>query len=300
LPLLTAAVIGVDPTNLAAVNDAMDAALSGHAYAKSPIDVACWDLAGRSMGVSVSTLLGGIRQERFPLYVAVPLGTPDQMTAYVLERRREGIHRFQLKVGGDPTLDGTRARQIVEATGSEDLVIADANCGWRLNDAILAARAMEGLPRLYIEQPCPTMEECIEVRRHTTLPMVYDELVTDLPSLLRAFREGGAGAVNLKVSRVGGLTKAKLLRDVCDELGLQVTVEDTWGGDVVSATSAHLAATTRTRTLLTVSFMNDWTNEHIAGHQPRSVNGFGSAPAGPGLGIEVDVSKLGKPLFSAG
>jgi L-alanine-DL-glutamate epimerase-like enolase superfamily enzyme len=300
LSLLAPAVIGVDPTNLAAVNDAMDSALSGHGYAKSPIDVACWDLAGRSLGVSVATLLGGIRQERFPLYVAVPLGTPDQMTAYVLARRQEGIHRFQLKVGGDPTLDGTRARQIVAATGPEDLVIADANCGWRLNDAILAARAMEGLPRLYFEQPCPTMEECIEVRKHTTLPMVYDEIVTDLPSLLRAIREGGAGAVNLKVSRVGGLTKARLLRDVCDELGLQVTIEDTWGGDIVTATSAHLAASTRARSLLTVSFMNDWTNEHVAGHQPRSANGFGSAPLRPGLGIEVDVSVLGKPLFSAG
>ena len=249
--------------------------------------------------MSVATLLGGVRQDRFPLYVAVPLGSPDQMTHFVMARRREGVHRFQLKIGGDPTLDGLRARQIVEATGPEDLVIADANCGWRVNDAIMAARAMEPLPRLYFEQPCPTMEECIEVRKHTTLPMVYDEVVTDLPSLLRAIREGGAGAVNLKVSRVGGLTKARLLRDVCDELGLQVTIEDAWGGDVVSATSAHLAASTRARCLFTVSFMNDWTNEHVAGHQPRSANGFGSAPTGPGLGIEVDVSRLGKPLFSA-
>ncbi len=300
LSLLAPAVIGVDPTNLAAVNDAMDSALSGHGYAKSPIDVACWDVTGRLLGVSVATLLGGVRQDRFPLYMAVPLGTPDQMLAYVLERRREGIHRFQLKVGGDPTLDGIRARLIVEATGPEDLVIADANCGWRLNDALIAARAMEGLPRLYFEQPCPTMEECIEVRKHTTLPMVYDEIVTDLPSLLRAIREGGAGAVNLKVSRVGGLTKAKLLRDVCDELGLQVTIEDTWGGDIVSATSAQLAASTRGRCLLTVSFMNDWTNEHVAGHQPRSAHGYGSAPTGPGLGIAVDVSKLGKPILSVG
>jgi L-alanine-DL-glutamate epimerase-like enolase superfamily enzyme len=300
LSLLAPALIGVDPTNLAAVNDAMDAALSGHAYAKSPIDVACWDLTGRALGVSVATLLGGVRQERFPLYMAVPLGTPDQMTTYVLARRKEGIHRFQLKIGGDPAVDGTRARQIVEATGPEDLVIADANCGWRLNDAIMAARAMEGLPRLYFEQPCPTMEECIEVRKHTTLPMVYDEIVTDLPSLLRAIREGGAGAVNLKVSRVGGLTRARLLRDVCDELGLQVTIEDTWGGDIVTATSAHLAASTRARTLLTVSFMNDWTNEHVAGLQPRSANGFGSAPTGPGLGIDVDASRLVRPLFSAG
>ena len=300
LSLLAPAVVGVDPTNLAAIHDAMDFALAGHAYAKSPIDVACWDLTGRALGVSVSTLLGGLRQEQFPLYIAVPLGTPDEMTAYVLERRREGIHRFQLKIGGDPVLDGIRARQIIEATGPEDLVIADANCGWRLNDALIAARAMEGLPRLYFEQPCPTMEECIEVRKRTTLPMVYDEVVTDLPTLLRAAREGGAGAVNLKVSRVGGLTKAKLLRDVCDELGLQVTIEDTWGGDVVSATSAQLAANTRARSLLTVSFMNDWTHEHVAGYQPRSTAGMGSVPNGAGLGIEVDVSQLGKPLLSVG
>ncbi|MBS0394214.1 MAG: mandelate racemase, partial [Proteobacteria bacterium] len=167
------------------------------------------------------------------------------------------------------------------------------------NDALIAARAMADLPRLYLEQPCPTMEECIEVRRHTTLPMVYDEIITDLPSLLRAIRDGGAGAVNLKVSRVGGLSRARTLREVCDALGVQVTIEDTWGGDIVSATSAHLAASTRPGTLLTVSFMNDWTNEHVAGHQPRSVAGVGSAPTGPGLGITVDPSMLGKPLFSA-
>jgi L-alanine-DL-glutamate epimerase-like enolase superfamily enzyme len=298
LSLLAPAVIGVDATNLAAVNDAMDAALAGHAYAKSPIDVACWDLTGRALGASVSTLLGGVRQARFPLYRAVPLGAPEAMIAYVLERRGEGIHCFQLKIGGDPHVDGERARRVVEATGADDLIVADANCGWRLNDAILAARAMEGLPRLYLEQPCPTIEECIEVRKRTTLPMVYDEVVTDLTSLLRVVREGGAGAVNLKTSRLGGLTKAKLMRDACEAMGVQVTIEDMWGGDIVSAVSAHMAATTRPRALLTASFMNDWTNEHVAGYQPRSVNGFGAAPTGPGLGIEVDVSALGAPILS--
>jgi L-alanine-DL-glutamate epimerase-like enolase superfamily enzyme len=277
----------------------MDAALMGHEYAKSPIDVACWDLTGRALGASVTTLLGGLRQAQFPLYMAVPLGSPQEMTEYVLARRAEGIHRFQLKVGGDPAIDGARARQVVEATGDDDVVIADANCGWRLNDAIRAARLMEDLPRLYLEQPCPTMEECIEVRKRTTLPMVYDELVHDVPTLLRAVGEGGAGAFNLKVSKVGGLTKARLMRDVAEELGIQVTIEDTWGGDIVSATSAHLAASTRAKSLLTVSFMNDWTNEHLAGYQPRSVNGVGSAPAGPGLGITVDEAMLGAPLMTA-
>ena len=79
-----------------------------------------------------------------------------------------------------------------------------------------------------------------------------------------------------------------------------MTIEDTWGGDLVTAAVAHLAASTREPHLFTVSFMNDWTNEHIAGYQPRSSGGRGSAPTGPGLGIEVDLAALGAPLLSAG
>ena len=300
LELIAPALIGLDPTNLAEINDTMDATLLGYAYAKSPIDVACWDLSGKAWGASVSELLGGVRQSEFPLYFAVPLGTPEDMSNYVRARRAEGIHRFQLKIGGDPALDAVRARAVIENTEDDDVIIGDANCGWRLNEAIQAASAMSDLPRFYFEQPCPTMEECIEVRKHTTLPMIYDEVVSDVATLLRAVREGGAGGFNLKISKVGGLTKAKLMRDLAQELGLQVTVEDTWGGDIVSATSAHVAASTKQRSLLSVSFMNDWTNEHIAGHQPKSRNGFGSAPRGPGLGIDVDASLLGAPLISVG
>jgi L-alanine-DL-glutamate epimerase-like enolase superfamily enzyme len=298
LELLAPALIGLDPTNISKVYDTMDAVLMGHSYAKSPIDVACWDLTGKAWGASVADMLGGVRQERFPLYFAVPLGSPEEMVNYVLARREEGIHRFQLKIGGDPTLDGIRAKHIIDATGPEDLIVGDANCGWRVNDAIIAARAMENLPRFYFEQPCPTMEECIEVRKHTTLPMVYDEVVNDPATLIRAVREGGAGAFNLKVSKVGGLTKAKLMRDLGQELGLRMTIEDTWGGDVVSAASAHLAASTKERALLSVSFMNDWTNEHVAGYQPRSKDGFGSAPSAHGLGIEIDAKALGQPIYS--
>ena len=130
--------------------------------------------------------------------------------------------------------------------------------------------------------------------------MIYDEVVSDTATLLRAARDGGAGGFNLKISKVGGLTKAKLMLDLGQELGLQITVEDTWGGDIVAATSAHVASSTKERALLCVSFMNDWTNEHIAGHQPRSRDGFGSAPTGPGLGIDVDAALLDAPLFSAG
>jgi L-alanine-DL-glutamate epimerase-like enolase superfamily enzyme len=277
----------------------MDAALAGHAYAKSPIDVACWDIVGRATGQSLAALLGGPRQDRYPLYKAVPLGTPEAMAAFARARRAEGIRRFQLKIGADPYEDAQRVRRVVEATGDGDVINADANGGWRVQDAIAAARLLEPLPRVYLEQPCPTLEECAAVRAATTLPMIYDEIVTDVTSLIAAVRDGGAGGINLKLGRVGGPSKARVLRDVCESLGVSMTVEDTWGGDIVTAAVSHFAATVRPELLFMVSFMNDWTLEHVAAYEPRSKEGWGAPPAGPGLGIKVDAGMLGRPLFVA-
>ena len=243
-------------------------------------------------------LLGGILQERFPLYMAVPLGSAEEMAAYVRARRSEGIHRFQLKVGADPYEDAERTRQVLEATGPEDVIVADANGGWRLQDAVVAARLLDGFERVFLEQPCATLEECLIVRERTTLPMVLDEVISDIPSLLRAYEAKAMEAINLKISKVGGLTRARQMRDLAHALGVRLTIEDTWGGDVTTAAISQLAAATAPETLFTVSFMNDWTMEHIAGYLPRSEAGFGSAPTGPGLGVAVDASLLGKPVFS--
>lgn len=291
------ALIGVDPTNLAAVHVAMDGALRGHNYAKSAVDMACWDLFGKAMGCDVATLLGGRLQETFPLYMAVPLDTPEAMQQYVVARRAEGLHHFQLKIGADPHEDAARVRKVVEVTDDQDLIVADANGGWRLQDAMIAARLLEPLDRVIFEEPCKTLEECLYVRKHTSLPMVLDEVITDVGVMLRAFNECGMEGINLKISKFAGLTESKLVRDLADKLGLRVTIEDTWGGDLVSAAVSHLAASTRADQVLTVSFMNDWTNEHIAGYQPRSSNGVGSAPEGHGLGVEVDEEMLGEPLL---
>ena len=296
---LVPAVVGLSVGNLGAVNAAMDRALMGHGYAKSAIDTACWDAFGRVVGLPVCDLLGGRLSDTFPLYFAVPLASAEEMTAYVDARRSEGIHRFQLKVGADPYEDAARTRRVVEATGPEDVIVADANGGWCLQDAVVAARAIDGLERVFLEQPCPTLEECLIVRQRTTLPMVLDECIRDVHSLLRAYEARALEAFNLKISKVGGLTQAKLMRDLAVALGLRVTIEDAWGGDLVTAAVSHLAASTPPETLFTVSFMNDWTNEHVAGYEPRSKGGLGSAPTLPGLGIDVDVAALGPPLFSA-
>ncbi len=291
--------IGKDPTNLSAIHIAMDAALRGHGYAKSALDMACWDVFGKSKEVDVATLLGGRIHESFPLYKAVPLGPAEEMQAYVLACKEEGVRYFQLKIGANPYEDAERVKLVVEATTEEDFIIADANGGWRLQDAMLAAKMIEPYNRVFFEEPCKTLEECLYVRQHTHLPMVLDEVITDVNVMIRAFQSGGMEAINLKISKFAGLTGSKLVRDIADKLGLRITIEDTWGGDLVTAAVSHLAASTKPDQILTVSFMNDWNNEHIAGYQPRSEKSIGSAPAGPGLGVEVDLKALGKPLFKA-
>ncbi len=294
---LAPALIGVDAANLAAVGAAMDATLRGHEYAKSAIDVACWDILGRVAGLPVATLLGGSLQDELPLYVAVPLGPPEQMAAFVERERAGGIHHFQLKLGDAPERDRDRVAAVHAVTGPEDAIIGDANGGWRRQDAIIAARLLGEFDRLRLEQPCPTLEECLAVRRLSTLPFVLDEVITDLPTLVRAAAADAMDHVNLKVGRVGGLTKARLMRDAAVELGLTLTIEDSWGGDLVTAAVSHLAAGVPPAQLFAASYMNDWTVEHVAGYQPRSRDGRGPVPDGPGLGIEVDLDRLGAPLF---
>ncbi|MEO5965872.1 MAG: mandelate racemase/muconate lactonizing enzyme family protein [Candidatus Limnocylindrales bacterium] len=295
---LAPALLGADATNLAEVHRRMDGALRGHGYAKSALDVACWDAYGKLVGQSVGSLLGGVLQRSLPLYVAIPLGPPAEMAAFARRERASGIRRFQLKLGASPTEDAERVAAVLEATGPGDEITGDANGAWHRQDAIMAANLLAGSPRFRLEQPCPTLEECVAVRRQMSLPMVLDEVIVDLPTLLRAAGLDAMDQVNLKISRVGGLLPARLMRDVSVSLGIRLMIEDSWGGDIVTAAVANLAAGTPTDALFAVSFMNDWTNEHVAGYQPRSSAGFGPVPTGPGLGIEVDVDSLGEPLFT--
>lgn len=129
------------------------------------------------------------------------------------------------------------------------------------------------------------------------LPLVMDESVVNSAELYRAKYEAGAGSVNIKLGRVGGITGAARMRAVAQDLGMTMCIEDVWGGDVTSAAVAHVAASTMPEALLHASFFNDWTKEHVAGYQPRSCKGRGQAPTSPGLGINVDAGALGAPLF---
>src|SRR5271154_2989040 len=122
--------IGEDPLELERLNRKMDAALKGHPYVKSGIDIACWDLLGQAAQLPVASLLGGRYGEDFVLYRAISQESPDAMAAKVAGYRAQGYRRFQLKVGGDPDVDVARIRAVRSVLEPTDALVADANTGW--------------------------------------------------------------------------------------------------------------------------------------------------------------------------
>jgi L-alanine-DL-glutamate epimerase-like enolase superfamily enzyme len=103
--------------------------------------------------------------------------------------------------------------------------------------------------------------------------------------------------INLKISKVGGLTKARLMRDLCVASGIPMTIEDTWGGDIVTATIAHLARSTPERFCFTATDFNSYGTVSIAEGAPKRVNGRMTASDEPGLGVEPRFDVLGEPVL---
>jgi L-alanine-DL-glutamate epimerase-like enolase superfamily enzyme len=292
-----ALLIGQDPAQINVINETMDLALGGHNYVKSPLDIACWDILGKMTGQSVCTLLGGMSLPEIPLYRAISQGPSRDMADDVARFREEGYRRFQLKVGGDPHEDINRVKVVLDVLKPGDILVADANTGWIMRNAIRVVNALAGTD-VYIEQPCTTLEECLTIREHTRLPMVLDEVIRDVPSLLQAHGKRAMDVVNLKISRLGGLTKAKRMRDLCQALGLAMTLEDSWGGDITTAAIAHFAGSTLPEFYFTSTDFNSYNDVHLAPDAPVRKDGLLHVPQGPGLGIHVDEKLLGEPVLT--
>jgi L-alanine-DL-glutamate epimerase-like enolase superfamily enzyme len=296
LAVLAPRLIGEDPRQLERLNRRMDAALKGHPYVKSGIDIACWDILGQACGQPLSTLLGGRHGDDIILYRAISQDAPEAMAARVAGYRAEGYTRFQLKVGGDPDVDVERIRAVSAKLKTGDRLVADANTGWLPHEAMRVCRAVRDVD-LYVEQPCLTYEECLSVRRHIDNPFVLDECIDDMTTLLRGSADRAMDVVNIKISKFGGLTRAREARDLCVSLGVAMTIEDSWGGDIVTAAIAHLAQSTPEQFRFAATDFNSYVTVSLADGAPKRVNGRMAAPTGPGLGVSPRPQVLGRPVI---
>lgn len=293
---LAPALLGADPAQTGRIGRLMDATLRGHSYAKSALDMACWDVAGKAAGRPLCELLGGRYGDRVPLYCAISPAAPAEMAAAAGARAASGYRRVQVKVGDDPAVDLERVAAVREAVGGDVLLIADANGGWSVRDA---RRFLLGLrdDGVWLEQPCSTLEEIAALRPHCRHPIVLDESIDSVGPLLRARAAGLADGVTVKLARVGGISRARLIRDLAVELRIPVTVEDTGGSDVDTAAMVQVSLSTPHELRAhTYDFAEFVTVSNAVG-LPAIVEGSRQAPEGPGLGVTLRHEVLGEPFL---
>ena len=286
---------GLDPREITVIEQVMDRALLGHPYVKTAIDMACWDLLGKVTGKSVCDLMGGKFGDSVALYRAISQRPTDEMAENVAAHRADGYTKFQLKVGGRPRDDIERIHAVADILADGEVLVADANTGWRVDDALRVVNAVRDRD-VYIEQPCRSYEHCLAIRQRTSLPFILDENIDGIGALLRGHADGAMDVINLKISKVGGLTRARQLRDLCVTLNLPMTIEDSWGGDIITAAIAHLAHSTPEPLRFSATDFNSYVTVHNATGAPQRVAGRMSASDEPGLGIEPDRDVLGNPV----
>lgn len=289
-------VLGLDPRKLLEVERAMDLALPGHLYAKSPIDMACWDIAGQAAGLPIADLMGGGRRDPLPIASSVGAKTVAE-TREVLKRYRDrGYVAHSVKIGGDVERDIARIRDVEANRPAGEIILYDVNRGWTRSQALRVMQATEDL-RVMFEQPGETLDDIAAIRPLHSAPVSIDECLVTLQDGARAARDGLAEVFGIKLNRVGGLTKAARLRDIALAHGIDVFVMAT-GGSVLADTEAlHLAATVPDPHMMAVWACQDMITAEIAGGRgPRATDGRLRLGEEPGLGVHPDEAALGRPV----
>ncbi|WP_170430576.1 mandelate racemase/muconate lactonizing enzyme family protein [Ruegeria arenilitoris] len=293
--LVAPKLLGEDPRQVARIEQLMDHQVQGHGYAKAPFDAACWDILGQACHQPVWMLLGGKLTDGAPMYRVAPQKAVDETVAEMNGYRDQGYRQFQIKVGGDWVTDIDRIRTSVPLLQPGEKAMADANQGWRVDNAIRVARATRDLDFI-LEQPCRTYEECQQVRRVAEQPMKLDECVTGIHMAQRIVADRGAEICCLKISNLGGLSKARRVRDYLVENRIPVVSEDTWGGEITTSVVAHFAASTPEEFLQNTTDLMNYNTRSTGIGGPVSRDGKLYASDSPGLGVTPDFESLGVPM----
>lgn len=293
--------LGRDPRQVDRMIDAMDEALLGHNHAKSAIDLASWDLFGKSVNMPVCELLGGSTGTRMPVISSIYAGAPEDMRARVAAHRKMGYLGHSVKIGavdseGGPALDAARIEASLADREPGEFFLVDANGGLSPETALRMLRMLPDGLDFVLEAPCRTWRETKSLRQRCTVPIILDELAQQDEDITRMLTEDVGDGIGLKISKAGGLTHGRRHRDICLAGGATVSVQDTVGSTIAFASIAHLGATVPERSLRCILDCRDMVTVETAGFDAPVVDGGVLVPDAPGLGITVNRDLFGDPV----
>ncbi len=287
--------LGKNPLNVESIMAPLDRGFPGSACAKCALDLALYDIAGKAFNVPVYTLLGGIYRERIAVALEIHIDTPENMARVALEHvEKRKVRVLKVKVGVNPEEDIQRVKVVRETVGDRPAIRADGNCGYTTSDAIKFARGVERYNLELIEQPVSRwdIEGLARIRSSTGIPVEVDESVWSISDALTVIRLKAADIINIKITRVGGLTNSRKIAAIADAAFLQCLVGTEGEFGIGTAAKLHLAVATRNMDLAG-EFTEYYTTLGNVWKKPIELkDGFLEAIHGPGLGVELDEEKV--------
>lgn len=292
------ALIGLDPRRVDRINDAMDAALLGHEDAKSALDIACWDVFGKTVGMPVCELLGGRTGDEMPVISSIPVADAEGTRRQVAEFRAAGFAGFSVKIGGDPAESAARIEAALADKQRDEFFLVDANCGLTVEAGLRMLRLLPAGLDFVLEAPCATYRETLSLRHRTNVPIMLDELATDEHSIAQLVADDAVESIGLKISKAGGLTRSRRVRDICLAAGYTISVQDCSGSDIAFAAIVHLGQTVPRRNLRCVLESRAMVTVRTADGPFELHGGRIVAPRLPGLGVTPRLDVLGEAVAS--
>ncbi|GIW82182.1 MAG: dipeptide epimerase [Gemmatales bacterium] len=292
--ILAPAVIGCDPHNIAEIDSRMDKSCQMNWFAKSAIEMACWDIQGKAAGKPVYELLGGPHRH-------LTIRSRYSMGAYDVDRAKrraaelihEGFRTIKVKVGLDPKTDVERVRGVRETIGPEVDLMIDANCGWTADVAIDCLRQLADCRLTFVEQPTPDGDYAAmaRVRRETGCKILADDICFDLVHAQELIRNECCDAISLYPGKNGGIRKACLIADYAEKHGIPCSIGSNLELDVGTAAMGHFVLGSRNMKVEDIpgDLLGPAYHEFSIVKNPLDIKGpLTTVPDRPGLGIEVD------------
>lgn len=232
---------GEDPRQEGKIEQCLVRIVRGHGHAKASFDAACRDSLGQVSNQPVWMVSGGKLSDGVPVYRGAAQENTSETLAEMRCYRAEGSAQFQSRVGGDRVRDSDRIKGGVAFVQPGERAIADADQGWRVENAVRAARETADVGYTP-QQPCLTHEACQQVRQVAPRPKTLVECITGLAAAQRIVADPGAATCCLKVSDLRGRSKARRVRGFPVEHRIPVAREGLLDGEISDAAVAHFTA----------------------------------------------------------
>lgn len=296
--------IGLDPFNIEALRAKL---LDSQVYferkgsaicAASAIEMACWDIKGKALGVPVYELLGGLYQDQLQAY-ASDVYWQENAADMASEAHRIvnlGHKAIKIHIGHrNPKEDYVRIQAIREVIGKEFRLMVDLNAGYNLLEAREAEKLWEPFDITWLEEPLnPNHVEAMgDLRTMSSIPLSSGENEFQIYGFKHLFDQKAVDVAMPDIGRVGGLMETKNICSLAEAYGIPVSPHNFSSGILLAAT-IHLMVSTPNTQWLEMDTSGNAVYEELLTTPLEFSNGYVKVNNLPGLGVELKEEILTK------